>query len=54
MAEELFDQADLNKDGQFSFQEWSALETHKNDTLVETNLRASFDNFQKNGTIVIN
>ena len=27
---------------------------HKNDRLVEQNLRASFDNYQQGGTIVIN
>ena len=27
------------------------MEVHKNDRLVEQNLRSSFDNYQKNGTI---
>ena len=53
IAVEIFDEADTNQDGNFSFQEWCALEVHKNDRLVEQNLRSSFDNYQKNGTIVI-
>ena len=54
IAQEIFEESDKNHDGQFSFQEWCALEVHKNDRLVEQNLRASFDNYQQGGTIVIN
>ena len=47
---EIFGKLDNDCDGMIEFEDWSASVVHKNDRLVENNLKVGFELFDKSGT----